>query len=75
MNYSDNLWLYFVLLFCIIIVPGSGIQPENFGVVRQALNAREYHSGLSSVLPYGSTDFARFEAAVRALAQHKSRNL
>ena len=59
----------------IIIVPGSGIQPENFGVVRQALNAREYHSGLSSVLPYGSTDLARFEAAVRALAQHKSRNL
>ena len=37
----------------IIIVPGSGIRPENFGVVRQALNAREYHSGLSSVLPYG----------------------
>jgi copper homeostasis protein len=59
----------------IIIVPGSGIHPENFAVVRQAVNAREYHSGLSSVLPYGSNDFALFEAAVRALAQHKSRNL
>jgi copper homeostasis protein len=59
----------------IIIVPGGGIHPENFAVVRQAINASEYHSGLSSVLPYGSADFARFEAAVHALAQHKSRNL
>jgi copper homeostasis protein len=59
----------------IIIIPGSGIHPENFAMVRQSINAREYHFGLSSVLPYGSNDFARFEAAVRALARHKSRNL
>jgi copper homeostasis protein len=59
----------------IIIVPGSGIHPENFAMVRNSINAREYHSGLNSILPYGSSDFARFEAAVRALAQHKSRNL
>ena len=52
----------------IIIVPGSGIHPENFAMVRQTINAREYHSGLSYVLPYGSNDFARFETAVRALA-------
>lgn len=58
----------------IIIVPGSGIHPENFAVVRQAVDAREYHSGLSGVLPYGSADHARFEAAVRSMAQHKSRN-
>lgn len=56
----------------IIIVPGSGIHSENFATVRQAINAREYHSGLSRVLPYGSNDFARFEAAVRSLAQAKS---
>ncbi|HEY1472258.1 MAG TPA: copper homeostasis protein CutC [Candidatus Acidoferrum sp.] len=55
----------------IIIVPGSGIHPENFATVRKSVNAREYHSGLSSVLPYGSRDFASFEAAVRALAQAK----
>ena len=59
----------------IIIVPGSGIQPENFAMVGQSIKAHEYHSGLSGVLPYGSNDLARFEAAVRALAQHKSRNL
>jgi copper homeostasis protein len=55
-----------------IIVPGSGIHPENFAVVRQAVDAREYHSGLSGALPYGSADYARFEAAVRSIAQHKS---
>ncbi len=57
----------------IIIVPGSGIHPGNFVVVRQAVDAREYHSGLSGVLPYGSADYAGFEAAVRSIAQHKSR--
>jgi copper homeostasis protein len=57
----------------IIILPGSGIYPNNFAAVHKSINAREYHSGLSSVLPYGSSDYAGFEAAVRALAQHKSR--
>ena len=57
----------------IIILPGSGIYPDNFDEVKNSIHAREYHSGLSSVLPYGSSDYARFEAAVRALAQHKSR--
>lgn len=52
----------------VIILPGSGIQPENFAVVRKATNAREFHAGLSSVLPYGSSNFAGFEAAVRRLA-------
>jgi copper homeostasis protein len=52
----------------LIIVPGSGIHPENFAVVRKATNAREFHAGLSSVLPYGSSNFAGFEAAVRRLA-------
>jgi copper homeostasis protein len=56
----------------IIIVPGSGIYPENFAMVHKSIHAREYHSGLSSVLPYGSSDYARLEAAVRALAQHRS---
>ncbi len=57
----------------IIILPGSGIYPDNFAVLQNSIHAREYHSGLSSVLPYGSSDYARFEAAVRSLAQHKSR--
>lgn len=53
----------------IIIIPGSGIHFENFAVVRKVTKAREFHSGLSSVLPYGSTDFARFEAEVRRMAE------
>jgi copper homeostasis protein len=56
----------------IIIVPGSGIYPDNFAEVRRSIRAREYHSGLSGVLPYGSSDYARFESAVRSLAQTKS---
>jgi len=53
----------------VIILPGSGIHAENFAGVRRATNAREFHAGLSSVLPYGSRDFARFEAAVRRLVK------
>ncbi len=50
----------------ITIIPGSGILSENFALVRKTTNALEFHSGLSSVLPYGSIDFARLEAAVRS---------
>ena len=57
----------------VIIVPGSGIHAENFAVVRNVTNAREFHAGLGSVIPYGCNDFARFEAAVRDIAGHKSR--
>jgi len=53
----------------IIIVPGSGIDPDNFALVQKSIHAREYHSGLSGVLPYGSSDHSRFEAAVRSLAR------
>ncbi len=56
----------------IIIVPGSGIRADNFSLVRETTNACEFHAGLSSVLPYGSTDFARLEAAVRAIVERKS---
>jgi copper homeostasis protein len=56
----------------IVIMPGGGIRAENLACVRKATNAREFHSGLGGVLPYGSTEFARFEAGVRALAQQKT---
>jgi copper homeostasis protein len=56
----------------IIIVPGSGISPDNFPLAKETTHACEFHAGLSSVLPYGSTDFIRFEAAVRSIAQWKS---
>lgn len=57
----------------IVVMPGGGIHSENIALVRKATNVREFHSGLGSVLPYGSTDFARFEAEVRAIAQCKYR--
>jgi copper homeostasis protein len=51
----------------IVILPGGGIQPANFAQIRSALVATEYHSGLGSVLEYGSSDFSAFELAVRSM--------
>jgi copper homeostasis protein len=51
----------------IIIVPGSGINPSNILRVAQESRAREFHSGLSSVMQGGDRDEDRFEAAVRKL--------
>jgi copper homeostasis protein len=55
----------------IVVMPGGGIHAENIALVKNATNAREFHSGLGSVLPYGSSDFARFEQEVRRLAEQK----
>jgi len=51
----------------IIVMPGRGLNAKNFAKVRRALPAREFHSGLSTVLPYDSSDFTRFEAEIRAM--------
>jgi copper homeostasis protein len=58
----------------VVVMPGGGIRAENLAEVRNATKAREFHSGLGSVLPYGSTEFSRFEEEVRRLAEQK-RNL
>jgi copper homeostasis protein len=55
----------------VVVMPGGGIHAENFALVRKATLAREFHAGLGSVLPYGSSDFARFEEQVRRLAEQK----
>ena len=52
----------------ITIMAGGGIRPENLEGIAQATEAREFHSGLSSKLPYPRQDHAEFEAAVRAMA-------
>jgi len=49
------------------IVPGTGINPGNITQIARITQAREIHSGLGSVLSYGSEDFAAFEAAVRQM--------
>jgi copper homeostasis protein len=52
----------------IIIVPGSGINPSNILRVAQESGAREFHSGLSSVVSRAERQWDRFEAEVRSLA-------
>jgi copper homeostasis protein len=51
----------------ITIIPGAGINASNILQVAQATGAREFHSGLSSVLPYPRADHAAFEQSVREL--------
>jgi len=51
----------------IIVMPGRGLNAGNFAAVRRALAAREFHSGLGTVLPYDNSDFTRFEAEIRAM--------
>src|SRR5438046_633674 len=52
----------------IVIVPGAGINVENIGLIAQQTKAREFHSGLSSALRYGSSEYKKFEEEVRKLA-------
>lgn len=53
----------------IIVMPGGGLHAGNLAEVRRALPAREFHTGLGSVLPYGSSDFSRFETEIRAMLE------
>jgi len=57
----------------IVIVPGAGIGAANIRQIAQRTKAREFHSGLSSALPYGSRDYKKFEAEVRKLAEQLAR--
>jgi len=53
----------------IVILPGAGIHPDNVCEVAERTGAREFHSGLSSVLGRGA-DAGKFEAEVRRLKQN-----
>jgi copper homeostasis protein len=57
----------------IIIVPGAGIGAAKIVEVAQRTKAHEFHSALSTVLPYGSRDYKKFEAEVRNLAEQLTR--
>jgi copper homeostasis protein len=50
------------------ILPGGGINSSNIARVAQKTGAREFHSGLGSVLAYGNEDYTAFENEVRKLA-------
>jgi copper homeostasis protein len=51
----------------ITIIPGAGINVDNILSVAVTTRAREFHSGLSSALPYPRTDYAALECGVREL--------
>jgi copper homeostasis protein len=53
----------------ITIVPGAGINASTISQVVRQTGAGEFHSGLGSTLPYGSSDYDKFETEVRKLAE------
>jgi copper homeostasis protein len=50
-----------------VIMPGSGLDATNIARIAEETQALEFHSGLSKVLPYGSSNLQRFEVEVRAM--------
>jgi copper homeostasis protein len=56
----------------VTILPGAGINADNVQEVARRTGAREFHSGLSSVLGRGA-DAASFEAEVRRLRENLTR--
>ncbi len=53
----------------VLILPGAGITASNLAEVVQKTGAVEFHSGLGTVLPYSTRDYAAFESEVRKLAE------
>jgi len=57
----------------VVIVPGAGINAGNVLQVARQTGAREFHSGLSTMLPYSCDDYKKLEDEVRKLADAISR--
>lgn len=51
----------------IVIMPGSGLDAVNITKIAAETHASEFHSGLGSVLPYGSSNLQRFEAEIHSM--------
>jgi copper homeostasis protein len=58
----------------IVVMPGGGIRFENIAGVLHATGAREFHSGLGTVMDYNAQDSATFESEVRKLASQLREN-
>jgi copper homeostasis protein len=56
----------------ITIIPGAGIHAKNILQLAAATGAREFHSGLSTVLPHPQTHYAQFENQVRVMVEKLS---
>jgi copper homeostasis protein len=54
----------------IVIMPGGSLDAANISDMAAGTGAKEFHSGLSSVLPYGSSNLVRFEAEIHAMKRH-----
>jgi len=54
----------------LVIMPGGGLDAANIARIVAETHAREFHSGLGSVLPYGSSNLQRFEAEIHAIKRH-----
>lgn len=50
------------------IVPGTGVNPGNIAEIAHITGAQEFHSGLGSVLPYGTNDFSALQNEVQKMA-------
>jgi len=68
----DNIAMLVTVAAQVTIVPGAGINMRNILQIAAATGAREFHSGLSSVLPHPPTDYLQFEKEVRAMARRLS---
>lgn len=53
----------------VIVVPGSGIHSGNISEMVRKTGAREYHAGLSSIIPDPVASLGAFEEEVRKLAE------
>jgi copper homeostasis protein len=51
----------------IIIMPGAGLHAANIATVAAHTCAREFHAGLGTVLPYGSTNLSKFESEIHTM--------
>jgi copper homeostasis protein len=58
----------------IIVMPGGGLRSENIAGVLRSAGAREFHSGLGTVMDYNSQDLTKFEFEVRKLATQLREN-
>jgi copper homeostasis protein len=51
----------------IVVMPGSGLDATNIVKIAAETGAAEFHSGLSTVLRYGSTNLQRFEVEIHTM--------
>jgi copper homeostasis protein len=58
----------------ILVMPGGGLDATNIAKVVEHTRAMEFHSGLGSVLPYGSSNIQRFEAEIHAMKRRIKEN-